>query len=441
MRTVVTVATFFLFTSTLLAGCLGPMAGDSPQLREIEMWVEETDWEITHGVHTTVWAFCAEGDGVEPVHDGPCGVPGPTIRVTEGDTVRLTFTNTHSIPHTVHFHGWHDYPADMHGNDIFSHGQVVDPWEEITVEWVAEPAGTFIYHCHFDTPLHMDMGMYGTFIVEERGADPPDHEFIAMLDEWALGDEMSFSGHIPDYTHFTINGKSFPLTDPWVVGLGDRVRVHMVNAGYQFHAMHLHGHTPDSWEGVAGPQHAIPTDVRTVAPGQSVVLEFTAQREGIWLFHDHVVPSVTAGADGHGFGAYPRGMLTALVVGDHHLENLLEAAPLLVEAALQDNEPRNQTTPVDEDSVIVGMRNNDYIPEDLEIEAGTTVTWVNRDPVWHTVTFTDGSEDSGEIPAGASWSHTFDEPGTYEYYCIPHAFQQEDGSWVGMVGSVTVTEA
>jgi manganese oxidase len=438
MRTVALAV--LLGTSALLAGCVAD-GNEPPQIREIQMWVEETDWEVHPGITTPVWAFCAEGDGVEPVHDGPCGVPGPTIRVTEGDTVRLTFTNTHSIPHTVHFHGWHDYPADMHGNDIFNHGQIVDPWEELTIEWVAEPAGTFIYHCHFDTPLHMEMGMYGVFIVEERGRPAPvDHEFIAVLDEWSLGDEVTFSGHIPDYTHFTINGKSFPLTQPWVVDLGDRVRVHVVNAGYQFHAMHLHGHTPLSWEGVAGPENAVPTDVRMVAPGQSVVLEFSADREGIWLFHDHVVPSVTAGADGHGFGAYPRGMLTALVVGDHHLAMLQEAAPALLEAALQDGQATNTTQTHDDDAVIIGMRSNKYLPEEIEVSAGTTVTWVNRDPVWHTVTWTDDSVDSGEIPAGASWSYTFEEPGTYEYYCIPHAFQQSDGTWVGMIGTVTVTE-
>lgn len=83
----------------------------------------------------------------------------------------------------------------------------------------------------------------------------------------------------------------------------------------------------------------------------------------------------------------------------------------------------------------------------LELRAGETVTWINRDPVDHTVTPVDkvswGDDGSGDdardwLPAGGSWSFTFVESGTYEYYCIPHSSRSDDG-WVGMTGKIIVT--
>lgn len=112
--------------------------------------------------------------------------------------------------------------------------------------------------------------------------------------------------------------------------------------------------------------------------------------------------------------------------------------------------PRSPSTPVSDGSVPVPMLNNLYDPVRLVIAPGTTVTWTNLDPAAHTVTPTDasawGSEGSGSgeeqwLPQGAAWSFTFDEPGTYTYYCIPHAGQGADGVYVGMVGDIIVARS
>ncbi len=450
-----------LLATAALAGCAGIVSDLEPvKTRHITMWVEEIDWEIHPGVTTPVWAFCAEGDSVEPVHGEACGVPGPTVHVNEGDTIILAFRNDHSIPHTVHFHGWHPYSMDMNGNGALGDAMVANPGETETIKWKAEPAGTFIYHCHFDTPTHMDMGMYGAFIVHDRAEEHPDVEQVMILDEWRIADEPVFDGSMPSYNFFTINGKSFPLTQPLIAERGDHVRIHMVNAGYEFHAMHVHGYTPDSWEGVAGRKHAVPTDVREIAPGQSVVLDFKADREGIWLMHDHVVPRVTAGSNGDGFGAYPRGMLTAVVVGQQYVEQLLEVVPALLKAAQGDVAPAAEPahvdgheTPSDEANepaptdpqptqptprVTSLMEGYKFKDARLEIAAGTKVTWVNKDSAFHTVTDAAGAFDSGNINAGKSWTQTFDAPGTYKLYCKPHAYQ-DAGEWKGMVMEVVVT--
>ncbi len=86
-------------------------------------------------------------------------------------------------------------------------------------------------------------------------------------------------------------------------------------------------------------------------------------------------------------------------------------------------------------TVTVSMEDNFFAPANITVEPGTTVTWVQNGENPHTTTSYDGLWDSGIIEGGSggTFSFTFDEPGTYEYFCIPH----ED---LGMVGTVTVTD-
>jgi plastocyanin len=72
----------------------------------------------------------------------------------------------------------------------------------------------------------------------------------------------------------------------------------------------------------------------------------------------------------------------------------------------------------------VEMRQMAFAPQRLEVTAGTTVEWTNRDQVEHTITASDGSWDSGLIAPGATWRHTFDTPGTYAVHCTPHPFMK-----------------
>jgi plastocyanin len=89
-----------------------------------------------------------------------------------------------------------------------------------------------------------------------------------------------------------------------------------------------------------------------------------------------------------------------------------------------------------QEEVTVRMEDNFFAPANITVEPGTTVTWVQSGNNSHSTTSYDGLWDSGIIPGGSggSFSFTFQEPGTYDYFCIPH----ED---LGMVGSVTVTSA
>jgi plastocyanin len=74
-----------------------------------------------------------------------------------------------------------------------------------------------------------------------------------------------------------------------------------------------------------------------------------------------------------------------------------------------------------------------YAPDPVVVPAGTTITWTNKDFVAHTVTSDDRSFDSDLFSRGEAWSWTFDAPGVYGYYCLPHG---SPGS--GMIGVIEV---
>lgn len=108
------------------------------------------------------------------------------------------------------------------------------------------------------------------------------------------------------------------------------------------------------------------------------------------------------------------------------------------------NRPGQTLAPRD---VTIDMANHAYSPVTITLGVGSTVTWVNKDAVGHTVTPTDkdawASEGSGDaqskwLQQGHSWSFKFTKPGTYDYFCIPHAGKGADGKYVGMVGKVIV---
>ena len=243
----------------------------------------------------TVWAYALKGE--KP------SVPGPLIRVNKGDLLRVHFNNTHSLPHTMHFHGVHPFNMDGNGQRNLGREQLQMPGESYTYEWVAEDPGIYFYHCHFNTAIHIDHGMYGLFIVEDPAWPQVDREVITIWDEWDTDGDGVYDTH-------TINSRSAPNYVPLKAEVGERVRIILANIGFEFHTPHLHGHT---WQelstvSLASPLIDNPNGVVAIGPAEIKVVEFTTKYEGTWLFHCHVVPHV---ADD---GKYPRGMLTVLEV-------------------------------------------------------------------------------------------------------------------------------
>ncbi|ADB62455.1 multicopper oxidase type 3 [Haloterrigena turkmenica DSM 5511] len=261
-----------------------------------------------------VWAW--QADDLAP------SVPGPIYRMQEGETFELTFENDHGYPHTVHVHAvgksWKD-----DGAPVTTQTQI-NPGNSKTYVLEGDVPGTHFYHCHVQTHNHLDMGMYGIIRVDPEGYEAPDREYFLTLREWdsrlheqtAGGDaEYDVSDRRPNF--YTVNGRSAPTTfhpelgSPLIMSEGETVRIHVVNAGYETHAFHTHGHrfTVVEEEGSPIPEAArYEQDVVPIAPAERLTLEFEADADpGLYPVHCHKVDHVTTD------GRYPGGMATAIV--------------------------------------------------------------------------------------------------------------------------------
>ncbi len=274
-------------------------------------------------------------------------IPGPTLRVTEGDKLRIILKNeTVDGDHTIHVHG-QSKSVIMDGVPFLGQ-KPVKKGESYTYEFIAKNIGTSFYHCHVDSAHHVDMGLYGAFIVEPKVEKfTYDREYIMILDEWPTahvhvheepavmedhpqhGVITKHEGATPVHEHesdkpakrdwypetypprqevydgFTINGRAFPLTEPVYVKEGEKVRIRFINAGYKTHFMHSHSHkfTVVTRDGayVNEPQKI---DTVSIGPAQRVDIILDADNPGVWPFHCHRLDHVT---NEH---IYPGGMLT-----------------------------------------------------------------------------------------------------------------------------------
>ena len=262
-----------------------------------------------------VWAWQAD--------DRTPSVPGPIIRTTEGEDIEVTLDNTDAMhPHTVHFHGvrktWENDGVPT------TTGITVGPGEKHTYEIPANVPGTHLYHCHYQTHRHIDMGMYGIFRVDPEGYEPADQELFMTLKDWDsrlnrqyAGEDVSYSPRDRHPDVFTINGRSAPRTlhpedgSPVIVSQGDTVRIHLANNGYMSHPMHTHNHRFRVVEkdGSQVPEAAqYEQDIVNVAPAERKTIEFEADADpGIYLMHCHKVSHAMNG------NSYPGGMVGAIV--------------------------------------------------------------------------------------------------------------------------------
>ncbi len=166
--------------------------------------------------------------------------------------------------------------------------------------------GTFMYHSHYDEDHQVGLGLSAPLIIAPKtqttryAVDRP-----LMLGEWNLDPKsgatrppMDMEGVLPNY--FTINGKSYPATDPINVKPGDRVLLRLVGAGQFIHPMHLHG---TAFTVIAKDGHTLEmpykADVIDVAPGERYDVVFTVPK-GKWVLHCHIGHHLTNNGDGPG---------------------------------------------------------------------------------------------------------------------------------------------
>lgn len=258
-------------------------------LREYQFVAMDKEIEIAPGVFFPAWTYNGR-------------VPGPTIRCTEGDRIRIHFTNAGSHPHTIHFHGIHS--ASMDGIPGTGPG-VIHPTESFTYEFDAVPFGCHLYHCH-SAPLkrHIHKGLYGAFIVDPDPARHPEQAEAARSrllgtrenerwQEYMLcmnGFDTNFDG---DNEVYAANTVAFAYqNEPIEVEQGRPIRLYLINLTEfdPINSFHLHANFFDFYDhGTTLHPTLEKVDTVMFCQGQRGILEFSFDgfEPGKYMFHAH----------------------------------------------------------------------------------------------------------------------------------------------------------
>lgn len=178
-------------------------------------------------------------------------VPGPQIRVRQGERLRITAINNLKEETTIHWHGVR-VPNAQDGVPYLTQKPIA-PGESYVYEFDCPDAGTFWYHPHFRSAEQVGRGLYGTLIIEEREPPHVDRDITWVLDDWQFtrAGQLSDAFNRPyDMTHggqignvVTLNGSAEPA--PLRLRAGERVRLRLINASNaRMYALNFTGHTP-----------------------------------------------------------------------------------------------------------------------------------------------------------------------------------------------------
>lgn len=253
-----------------------------------DLTMDEVEWEVTPGKFEKARGYNKQ-------------VPGPTLRATEGDRVRVNVKNNLNESSAIHWHGLL-IPNSQDGVPFVTQ-KPIKPGETFTYEFPIRNQGSHMYHSHHNSADQVNRGLLGAFIISPK--DPSqypqyDREFILILNDLALG--------------FTINGKGFPATDALVAKKGERVLIRWMNEGMMYHPMHLHGMAMEVFQRDGYPiSPPYKCDTIDVPPGNRFDCIIQADEPGLWALHCHVLSH--AEFEGGFFG-----LVTVLAVEDENFK-------------------------------------------------------------------------------------------------------------------------
>lgn len=254
------------------------------------------DWEVSPGKIVEGWAYNGE-------------IPGPWIKLDLGDKVEINVTNETPLSTDIHWHGV-STPNEMDGVAPYTQDPIA-PGETFTYAFEAERNAIGMYHAHFHSQISVLNGMFAPFQIGETpiprgetysGIEIPEDLEIAQEIPMVLNDAGSIG--------LSLNGKSFPATEPYVATEGDWLVYHYYNEGLQTHPMHQH-----QFPQLVFAKDGIPldqpywADTINVAPGERYSVLVHADRVGTWVWHCHILTHVE-----NDQGMF--GMVTALIVKD-----------------------------------------------------------------------------------------------------------------------------
>ncbi|GIO08901.1 copper oxidase [Brevibacillus reuszeri] len=249
-------------------------------------------------------------------------VPGPQLRVKQGETVKILLQNQLPEPVTIHWHGL-PVPNNMDGIPGVTQN-AVKPGESFTYQFKVDVPGTYWYHSHQNGVVQVDKGLYGSLVVEPKEQQSVDKDFTLVVDEWLKDDSMAGMSHggghagmsmstttsdhssmmysnssempMSDaemmplmYTIFSANGKTGSAITPLMIKQGEKVRIRLINAGFLSHRLYLQGHEYKIVSTDGQPINNPPLvsgQLLNIAPGERYDIEFVANNPGSWLLEE-----------------------------------------------------------------------------------------------------------------------------------------------------------
>lgn len=434
--------TLLVALATVLAGCLTPSspatATAAPTTRDFFLEIVPTDLDMG-GATWHAWTFNGQ-------------IPGPTLVVNVGDTLRVTVRNNHDLVHSFHTHlvpaGLASDGAQINVITGIGGMAMIPPGGQYTYTLKATEPGINYYHCHsadggYTISEHMAQGLYGAILVKDPEEPPIRTEVVFM-------GERGFNVSDPGAPYFLMNGRGLPggehtleevfaaqgiagvvaqlnKTVPVMRGrVGERVEIAVVNIGDAVHTFHLHGMTAYSEEQQKG--RPVPAQVVQLAPGGVDRIRLTPTDAGLWLFHCHVVSH----AD--------QGMIGVFIVDP--AEGALELGPAASAATPGHDDPG---APVAHGSselrIAAGAAGAElaFAPKTLNAAAGSVrIEFDNEGGAVHSLSFPSLGVSSGSVPPGASRAigFTVQKPGDYEFICA-----EPGHAGAGMKGTLRIEAA
>jgi manganese oxidase len=232
-------------------------------------------------------------------------IPGPTMRMTEGDHIQITLINskTNKNSHSIHMHSIHDGSMDGVPGASGSSG-VIKPGQSFTYSFIAQPFGVYPYHCHVDPiDLHINEGLFGMIIIDPKTPRPQMTEMVMLMNGYNLNysgidriptvEEVK-KGELPESNHanqvYTVNGVAFEYNDhPIHLLTGHPYRIYLANL-LEFDPLnnfHIHGNLFNYYPSGTSLKPEYKNDMVDMMQGDRGILEFTYNFPGMFMFHAH----------------------------------------------------------------------------------------------------------------------------------------------------------
>jgi len=287
---------------------------EEQKVREYTLVIEATDIQVSDNAIWHAWTY----NGT---------VPAPTLKVNQGELLRVKVINNHNLTHSFHAH-LTDYDMKHDGSPVnvltgIGAGSMIPPGGEWTYEYNMDNWGTSFFHDHASSEGHgikdhILQGLYGAIIVER---DPPktyvDRDIVIVMGEIGFDVERTGPGPTP---YFIMNGMGMPggehalgeiFKEQGIEGVaaqfnytmpvfkakvGETVQFHVINLGDVIHSFHLHGLAMTS----SAVQRGTNIQGTTVPLVQGTLETFIVKpdKPAMWLYHCHVVSHADAGMIG-----------------------------------------------------------------------------------------------------------------------------------------------